>query len=191
MKQDEIDLMLGKKIEMHPKRRKFILNKWASKGWGVAPNYTETFLKIKSILSKEKRIDNNLDGQVVVMHSTYYPPMIGILEDHGDNGWHLYTSKSIKKDWSYYVGESRNLENHICYFEPHPNPRKIFNKLNYLAWKYLKRQDRFHKKISEWDYDSIRPYRIEDGQFVWLPPTNPNGNIGDCRSYCQCKRFSI
>jgi len=190
MKQDEIDLMFGKKTEMHPNRRKFIISKWAKKGWGIAPNYTPEFYRIKDLIENLDEHMDKLEGHVVTMYSKkYYPPMVGILEYHGDNGWHFYTKKNIVKNWSYYVGESYNLEDSdIAYLDPHPNPRKIWNKLNYLAWKYGKYEDRFHDKIKEFDRDTQRDFKIIDGKYIWSPPFNPEGNIGDCRSYCPCKK---
>ncbi len=189
MKQDEIDLMFGKKVETHPNRKKYLWNKWEKKNWGRDPNYTPEFYRIKDLIDNLKKHTDDLIGQVVTMYSKeYYPPMTGIIQDCGDHGLHFCTKRTVKRNSSYFLGDYAGRLDNVAYFDPHPNPQKIWNRLNFLGWKYQKREDMFHEKIGAYDRDSISG-KVENGKYIPVTPYNPQGNIGDCRPYCPCKKI--
>lgn len=160
IKQDEINLILNQQQEIHPKRKKYLQEKHKRKGWtGIKLE------QIKTLISKERKLNDELDNHVVIIQLDWLPPICGILVDCGDNGWHLYTKKTIKQNYSYYIQEKD-----VIYVEQHPNPKKIWTRINYLAWKYLKREDYFHSKVS-----------------FFYPKNKYNLSIGECYPFCQCK----
>jgi len=192
MKLDEYNLLCDLPQELAPKRREFILKKWEKRGWinrKVFDSCFNEFLRIQQIAKNLSEHTWHMDGRVVIVEFLEHPHLVkGILEDHGDNGWSLYTCSSCQNNTSLYLG---NFED-VAYVDLHPEPRKLWSRMNHLYWKLHKRPDRFHKKISSHSPGTVCDYanfgldflagRAE--RFVY---TNPEGAMGDCYPHCQCK----
>ena len=188
MKKDEMNMVLGVAGDMHPKRRSHILSKWWKKGWLKNGKTTTEFNRVKSLIVNKGDLIRTMDGRVVIVHfdDTWgFPPTCGIIEDHNDNGWHFYTASRGNSNRCYFLGHS-NLPG-ISYVELHPNPRKIWERMNYLYWKRDGRSDRFHQKIGTIDPFTTCDYsQANKGIFTY---SNPHGKIGECYSWCQCKHL--
>lgn len=184
MKDDEISLILGEDIYIHPKREKYIKHKWIRKGFIENNNYTEKYYYIKKMLKEFQDnpydVMGSLDGKVVTIYWKNFPPSSGILEDYGDNGFYFSTKNMAKSNSQIHLDDSE-----IAYIEKHVSPRKLWRKLNYICWKYNKIPDRFHIKIS---YLSPTSYGIlNENKFYEV--LNPFGKIGECFPWCQCRQL--
>lgn len=183
MKQDEIDFLINGSTNIHHKRLKYILKKWELKGWYKENKQTIELDRIKNLIINKDKLLRELDLHVVIIINKSLPPLIGILDNCGDNGYHLHTKKTIKGNWTWYIDPD-----HVAYIEQHPNPQKIWQRLNYLYWKYHKIEDCFHKKITTTSYGSITNYTKFDGIFK-ITVSNPKWEIGSCYPNCQCKKL--
>ena len=152
MKQDEIDWLLDRDPNLHPKRRDYLTAKWARRN---KAHYKDLILHKSTHMYR-------IDGHVVIATFRNFPRSVGILWDGGDNGWYLFTRR--RDNW---VGEPYYDDDWLVCVEQHPNPRKIWERMNLREWRRHKCEDRFHKKI--------RPTH-------WYH-REPN----ECRPECQCR----
>lgn len=188
MKKDEYDIFLKGQldsIDIPPKRFKYILKKWAKQGLISNSKLTDEFHRIRKLILHKNEDKYNylddLDGRVAIVefiqeHFYPYPRNVGIIQNHDDNGWWFIT-KSLKQyqlDFDY---------SSIAYVELHPNPKKIWRLMNYLAWKRENREDCFHQKITEMSWTTTS-YYSKANEVIY---TNPLGNLGECFPWCQCK----
>lgn len=186
MREDEYNLLIGKFEEQNiPKKRmEYLISKWERKGWCAGKTLTDKFYYVQELALNKRKYMLKYEKHVVVARFIGSPQAIGILENHGDNGWHLFTKKLIKFDMS----QSFNFED-IAYIELHPSPEKIWRKMNYLFWRFHRFPDRFHSKISIMDSDTISKYEVIDGKWK-VTYTNPFGIVGECYPDCQCKTLT-
>src|SRR4051794_39135242 len=96
MKLDEYNILLGIPQELPPKRRDYIFRKWEKRGWIKEGEFTDELRRIKDLVINKKHYIHKWDGRVVTVHFIEdqwgIGQSVGILEDHGDNGWHLFTA---------------------------------------------------------------------------------------------------
>jgi len=187
MRQDEFDFLRGATVSIHQKRIQFLRQKWSRRGWCVVDHlsfngwsWTEAGERELEIIRRSQN-DRDwwqmLDHQVSIIQLVNEPPRAGIFIDCGDNGFHFYTSRTVKGWYSYFLGYGTYRLNGVVSIRPHPDPMKIFNRLNYLAWKYssnsrYRHEDAFHLK---WDR-----YLMWGGQ-------RPESDSHPCHPSCQCR----
>ena len=177
MRSDEVQLLAGEDVVIHPKRLRYLKHKWNNKGLTLRGEWTSKGLSMIECIKKthnDWHYLDKLDHHVCILHTiNWMPPVCGILQDCGDNGIYFYTTKSSVRNSSYYLGESHNMDKGVAFVERHPNPAKLWRKYNYIAYlqdpKYNK--DYWHMKYSDWGYNR--------------PPAGHQ--VGECMPCCQCK----
>ncbi len=181
MKTDEVNLILGIKQDIHPKRHAYIMQKWYKQGLIDKGKPTKELERIKDLIVNKGKYIDKWDGRVVIVHFLQNiwgrSLAAGILEDCGDNGYWFVT---VNNNYSF------NYDfKDVAYIELHPKPRRIWTRLNFYAWKKNKHPDCYHKKISSMSHGTTCDYsQVSKGIFTY---SNPLGKIGECYPYCQCK----
>ncbi len=191
MKQDECDLIIGKlavkvpdkvipapgkvipiPIHVPIKRMNWILTKWLRRGWWrPATGLTRQGLRVGGFVRDNERRMPKFDRRVVIVHFKTMPATIGILMEHGDNGWYFYTQPTLRRRTSWSVSPKD-----IAYIEPHPAPAALWRRLNYLAWMKHGYVDFFHSKRGS----------------LWRPlPPYADLLVGACFPWCQCQHLGV
>ena len=177
MKSDECAYLTGKNIELRPKRRDYLLKKWTRKGWYRESLFTSNFTpegrRIRELILKVENsydIPEEYDGRVVTVYGKTAwigHGRAGIFRNQGDMGWYFYTVLSVRRKSCWFI-EKKD----IAYIDLHPNPHKIWRKINYEYWQHHKIPDFFHNKVGFL-------YRVEGYK------------EGECLPTCQCKFLGI
>lgn len=193
MKRDELALIMGKEVDVHPKRLAYLYSRWRSKGWlDEALKPTAKMDKLRYLILNKNQIMNGLDRRVAfveyVSDNLEYATQSGILVDYGDNGWHFYTPKSARAGFSYSFLKPYGYEE-LAYVEPHPRPRKVWRLCNRAMWDKTRREDFFHKKINTMSPGTVCKYGTGPDARMTFTYTHPLGNMGDCFPCCQCKHL--
>jgi len=176
MKIDEYNLIVNKTSfnELPEKRGNYILKKWVKKGWiDSALMKTHEYYRVENLILNLFDDGYKFCNRVVNIYFDEnrwgFSQSTGVMEDIYDSGFWFYTTNKCKKSSSYFLDYSLSFEESgIAYIEYHPNPHKIWRRLNYLMWKKEKKEDYFHDKYS------------------WLWCKDPELH-GKCTDQCQCK----